>query len=146
MIKANEIRVGNYVEYSTISDDYTKVLRKIYVNDLIRIYECDYYFIYNPIPLTEEIFLKCGFNKLKDDNWGDFIDMWVDKVDFVCVLIKDNVFIGKDSKTNIYYFLVTRTGNGEYMYFEAISAPMEYLHTLQNYYVTFKGEELEINL
>ena len=147
-MNVQEFRVGNYIKDTF--DIKNIEIRKLDLEDFSVMLNFqnsnNNQNTYNPITLTEEILLKCGFTDLKDDSWGEFIDIWIDKIDFVNVLMKDKLFIGKDSKDGLYYFLVTRTGNGEYMYFESISAPMQYLHTLQNYYLTFSGTELEINL
>lgn len=61
-MKANELRIGNYV-----IDEDGKIIRLQSVDDL------RYYICYDPIPLTEEWLLRLGFDergfKWVGDNW-----------------------------------------------------------------------------
>ena len=59
-MKANELRIGNCICKSLQSGNGRKLFQKINAHDLLRI-EDDKLFNYEPIPLTEEILLKCGF-------------------------------------------------------------------------------------
>lgn len=73
----------------------------------------------NPIPLTEEILLKCGAKK-SDDSFGGYI---------------------------IYYPNGNgmRVKNNEWSS-QHLSVKLEYLHQLQNLYFALTNEELKINL
>ena len=95
-----------------------------------------------PIHLSEKKLLRCGFKRL-----GDFEEKCVSKKEFTEILFTliSEVYIGKDEKTGMYHFLSVDTVQN-YYFFKSISAPMKYLHTLQNYFFAFKGEELKINL
>ena len=60
MIKANELRIGNWVRDS---DGFNKVIHieeSFFYTEMFKNTFADI----KPIPLTEEILLKCGFEKL----------------------------------------------------------------------------------
>jgi len=62
-MKANELRIGNWFRYQTkIGYDYD-VFDTKYIQDLVDDPQYDFF---EPIPLTEDILLKCGF--IKDGN------------------------------------------------------------------------------
>ncbi len=136
MIKASELRVWNAVEYkwfenpsfrkTLIHRENIKILAIDYINkrclikpkqrrnnhtwvSLERI---------NPIPLTEEILLKCGFEKLG-------------KYTFVCdsalMQLEIDVFTDK-------------------LVHSILAIEVKHLQQLQNLYHALTGEELEINL
>ena len=70
MIQATELRIGNYLTYHTPDD--TDMPCKIDAQDILNI-STNYMHnaeIHSPIPLTEEILLKCGFEK---DYEGHFL-------------------------------------------------------------------------
>jgi len=67
-MKANELRIGNCICKSLQSGNGRKLFQKINAHDLLRI-EDDNLFNYEPIPLTEEILLKCGF-QIRDKNYS----------------------------------------------------------------------------
>lgn len=113
-MKANELRIGNWVEQP--NDGVTRVTAIL--NDLQIKTETGYIDKYcRPIPLTEEILLKCGFRKL-------------DKYTFV----KNKWFVYKRKRG-----FVTASKQREVKF--------DYVHLLQNwYYFNTNGEELEIQL
>ena len=123
-MKATELRIGNLVEKSLKSGNGRKVFDKIRISDINHIYEKDGSFNYEPIPLTEEILLKCGFYKTGISELyypTDTINIsWVEN-DPTVIEINDE---------NIYCYIVN----------------CEYLHILQNVFFALKGQELEINL
>jgi len=81
-----------------------------------------------PIPLTEEILLKCGFKKDLD---GSF-----QKNDV-------SIFLDKRFKTNLY--LQTNDSNRNFIWF-GYECKIQHLHQLQNLYFALTGEELNIEL
>lgn len=142
MIKANEIRVGNWLNDPRQYDPkfFTKT-----ENGYFKATARDIQFAeeFEPIPLTEEILLKCKFQEL-----NEFENTCIDKDNFIEIssVLEDEFYIGKNKETGFYHFLTIDTFQGDDLFFKSISAPMQYLHTLQNYYPAFSGQELEINL
>ena len=105
MLKANELRIGNCV-YAF------KTIWQIDNTDFNNIEKIE---TYKPIPLTEDILLKCGFKKEPIDVYSlNGIDL--------CVSDNSVEFFAGRIETNIYY-----------------------LHQLQNLYFALTGEELNIN-
>lgn len=130
MINANELRIGNYLTYRTPDD--TDVPCKIDAQDIYNI-ELNYMFnaeIHSPIPLTEEILLKCGFEKIGSayNTWG----------------LKSKEFSGYLFEIELnkpFYFRVC-----DLLLNHWDDRPIQYLHRLQNLYFALTGEELTINL
>ena len=63
MIQATDLRIGNYLTYHTPDD--TDMPCKIDAQDILNI-STNYMHnaeIHSPIPITEEILLKCGFDE-----------------------------------------------------------------------------------
>lgn len=121
-MKATELRIGNYIEKSLKSGNGRKLYNRLTITDFNHIYENDGSFNYEPIPLTEEIFLKCGFKK---DTKG------------VLVLNK-----------NIYSLILWGGEVSIYLKIDesVLSIEIHYLHQLQNLYFALTGKELEVNL
>lgn len=144
-MEATELRIGNYINPKINGIILTNEIHKVDPTTLIIISkQIDNRNIeFEPIPLTEEILLKCGFHEL-----NEFENTCIDKENFIetSSVLEDEFYIGKNKETGFYHFLTIDTFQGDDLFFKIISAPMQYLHTLQNYYPTFKGEELEINL
>jgi len=127
MIQANELRIGNYLHYRD-KESFLEVVslgsRFETINERGLLYGSDDIEEYNPIPLTEEILLKCGFEKTKY-----------------------NFYI---KRYNSKHYLLTNFNKG---YTEMCvnkicggQAVTKYLHQLQNLYFALTGEELEIKL
>jgi len=117
MIQANELRIGNYFETSNIN--YSKVTSIKQYN----VY-CESYFpheleLCKPIPLTEEILLKCGFEG-KLTFWKGLLG--VSLLDGITMINEFNY-------------------DCEYLHVRT-----RYLHQLQNLYFALTGEELDIKL
>jgi len=131
---ARELRVGNYI---LVNNEPTEV-------DTLEEYEDNVNFGYyawgekyyagdiKPIPLTKEIFLKCGAEKGKGG--GGSLDIHLLGIDFP--IISAVVGVVQDARGNI---LINGKG---YTYTEP---KIEYLHQLQNFYYANVGEELEVN-
>lgn len=142
MIDAKELRIGNIVEVilspskaefwgiDSISLDLLTVYdlnspdRKMDVDNRKRL-EDEYLGRISPIPLTEEMLLKCGFNYDKEE------DCWK-----ICGL-----FIRKeDCGFRIYIECEDAWYSGCYF------NDFRYLHQLQNIYFDLTGKELEVKL
>ena len=127
MIKANELRVGNHLfKYGEVvkiveigikhKGDTNYYLRS--END-----NCGYWIDqFNPIPLTEEILLKCGFEKRSDGDYNLF------KYSEVDIIICNDFSSWQCDGIN---FSVNR---------------IKYIHQLQNLYWCLVGKELNFEL
>lgn len=125
-LRAQDLRIGNiffipgierYVKVCSIFKTHFKCedLNGVMFEESIRIN-------YQPIPLTEEILLKCGFIKL-------------DKEDYFYILQYDmNLKIGEDLKLIAWYDLALN------------NVKIKYLHQLQNLYFALTGSELNVKL
>ena len=109
MIQVNELRIGNYVYYAD-----NKTVLKVDGGHIC------YPSKMHPIPLTEEILLKCGFEQTS-------IISIFEKDEFTLENWDDNEFIFRWNDFTI-------------------SVGLKHLHKLQNIYFALKNEELEINL
>ena len=111
MINANELRVGNW--YLSFGVDYKQVEQLTKGKILVD---------FHPIPLTEEILVKCGFVRtgllyeLGDCHFG--------------LKIHNDKFL----LANPTYQMVYELGN------------LVYLHQLQNLFYALTGEELNVEL
>jgi hypothetical protein len=117
-MKSNELKIGNLVKYTedqTIFtvDSVSEIGLDVHNNiekTWIELYQ------FEPIPLTEEILIRAGFEKMNFEGNDSFI-----KGDFEL-----------DSSFN-------------YTAYEGY-IELEYIHRLQNLYFALTGEELEIKL
>ena len=138
-MRANELRIGNLIQKNG-KIHYTNNLTILDIFHL-SIDDTD---IFEPIPLTEEIFLKCGFEKVKNkDKEGlrEYIGHTVQKARYA--IFDTDIFITKVDKRG----LLWRNIDCDFMVlFYHKSIPIKYLHQLQNLYFALTGEELEINL
>ena len=128
MIQANELRLGNWVNYP--NDDTKYKVLEIFETG-ISVIDSDYgakieFYQFSPIPLTPEILEKCGFIKLRN-NWSENVP---------------DTF-----KINL---LNLNNGDGILnLILNAVNAPcpkVKYLHQLQNIYFCLCEEELKIEL
>lgn len=124
--------IGNWLEYFTDFGD-SLGFRKIKAHDFLSIHDNPKRV--KPIPLTEEILLKCGFEK------GCFYH--TKPVDFR-MKINENYYVliyffGSDVSCYV-------TNMEEYDFQSEISVDIKYLHELQNLISSTKGQELKIEL
>lgn len=113
--RVNMINRGDIVEVSTIDSDS---VRECFVEDILsdRIY---------PIPLTEELLLKCGFKKINHISGYSFFSME-----------RNNK---NGANIDIYKSYSTVGSN--------TSVPhIQFLHQLQNIYFALTGKELEVTI
>jgi len=140
MIKANELRIGNLVEYG---GEYCKVVSLF--DDGIFSFDDENNDTYssetttpNPIPITPQILWKANFIV-------DCVSTH-DYKRFDLTTIQTSYLIGDfDEK----YFEISSTQNdrdGEIVYNHNKRANLKYLHQLQNLYFALTGEELKIEL
>lgn len=150
-MKANELRIGNYLQIGcnyisvgiikeqSISFNIAKDINKyktwnpyLSINDE-RI---------NPIPLTEEILLKCGFVRFDrtDKEKGFLLD---NKIKSKRIYIRTKV-IGANRISN-HFFTVFNHSECHIDEIQFITS-IDYLHELQNICFLLRKKELEINL
>ena len=118
MIKSSELRVGSWVNYLGTEIQLDKHDLSDLFNDNIDMYEKDL----EPIELTEEILLKCGFEK-KDHLFK--------------LYLLNSISIGYNSECNLWYFDI---------YMNTSRVELQCLHELQNIYNSITSKELEIEL
>lgn len=114
-MEANQCRLNNIVNYRGQITTLTK-------NEMVHFYRFSEF--YEPIPLTEEILLKCGFEKYSEGNFvlGNFI---------LSYLTTDENFEFEYKVSGIDSWLLK---------------DIKYLHQLQNLYFALTNEELTVNL
>jgi len=123
MIKANELRTGNYLQ-----NEGTKKVVKVYgiINDDV------YYSMnnamnrkaFNPIPINAERLLKFGFVFIDELNIYEI--KLPNEDSFSVDLVEKEVLITAGALH------------------DAVQVPCEYVHQLQNLYFALTGQELEI--
>ena len=131
MIDVKELRIGNYVFPKNDSGKESVIGEIFAINDYLVSIKGNHnqydYHLLEPIPLTEELLLKCGFTELYSDSKGYIYS--VNNIEFI------RSYFDTPS-----YFIKT---NEENVLFEK---PIIYLQQLQNIYFALIGKELEVNL
>ena len=127
-MKANELRIGNYYQYAGNSGIVTTSLKGIKINEFGFYSDLDgtNLEICKPIPLTEEILLKCGLKRTLYDSSYELKDF--------------SIFLDKRIRENIYIQCEKRNWN------VLNGLRIDYLHQLQNLYFALTNEELTVNL
>lgn len=140
MIDVRELRIGNFFKISVcdnfrVDEIYKKEDRFYYVKNNIGYNESYLYGVVEdlqPIPITEEMLLKCGFRLcIKEDLLYAFEPGIFRIFDFYIRRI--------DNKFYLYHI-----GNDDYSNGVIRDIPLLYLHQLQNIYYDFTGKELNI--
>ena len=128
-IKANELRIGNYLIDSNSRLCVVDTLSKDIIDcGIFAVHDCITTFPIQPIPLTEEWLLKFGFEKAKQDN-ENFLQLklkariFIRFIDYDC----NNLDIFQD---------------GKILSFQ--SGIIKHVHQLQNLYFALTGEELNL--
>lgn len=134
-MKANELRIGNYILVSLKSGNGKASERQVGCQDIVRIYQGVGSFDYELIPLTEEWLLRFGFKVLHKTNNHYII------IDPNGYKDSHNISIFK-SVGDIWHiaFSDTLAGYNDYI----PTTKIEYVHQLQNLYFALTGEELTL--
>jgi len=153
MIQANELRIGNYVSYGTFNgSDFSKV-KGIYnefdiLLDMCRVFTKDI----EPIPITEEILLKCGFElcTFRGDNEDYTITFDFDdgneELEGLKPYTNNGFGIGYKENENCYYLYIHHTNADCSHGIRSHYRKINHLHQLQNLYFALTNEELTIKL
>lgn len=136
MKDVRELRIGNYILYKGNNAEITGIqlkhieARSFYreakpptylENSSLRIEDC------NPIPITSELLLECGFVYNAVDDCFDRLNLRVRILGYsICAFIGFEVGFGKE--------------------WHDANIEIKSLHQLQNLYFSLIGKELEINL
>ncbi len=116
MIKANELRIGNIIEWNKSIFNVCKISEDSIENELW----CKPLTEIHPIPLTEDWLLYFGFSG--KDNFTDY-NLQADNLKF---------YYGNNELTI-----------AEFEFGHAISVKIEYVHQLQNIYFALTRQELK---
>ena len=127
MIQANELRIGNYLQFGDKTMRAGNLVNGEfwYVQDLDCVRTVNLSDI-EPIPLTEKILSKCGFEKVNHINNYSFFsyNRKNGNKNFICDIYENTTRINSYS----------------------IGNHVQYLHQLQNLYFALTGKELEVEL
>ena len=134
MINANELRIGNWVQRPTELEIPIIKEPKYWRITPHMIRDCDHYkedWAFEPIPLTEEILLKCGFKIREITVLGATQKHYSNFRTLAIELLSDE-----------YFMLGLHRGYDE---IEPIRR-VKYVHNLQNLVYALTNEELKIEL
>jgi len=128
MIKTNELRIGNLLNYQTAEGDVVTLTTDFGTIQWVTEDPKGFNLVHSPIPLTEDWLVKFGFEK--PSIVGSYMKLFLSDDEkppsLQILLIKKDVI-------KIY-----RSGICAY------EAKCEYLHQLQNLYFALTGQELEM--
>lgn len=130
MIKANELRIGNYV-YDNLKN---WVIKMHSANGIVNVESKPHE--YNPIEITEEIMLKCK-QYVKWEHFGE--DWWGGYIPFVD---GNKLMIRKVNNKFIFTICTINKIRDTFCSIRKLGVKINYLHELQNLYFSFRGEEL----
>jgi len=134
MIQIQDLRIGNLVMYNDQNHEPSPTPIKVGISDLILIIEDTKECVYAPIPLTEEILLKAGF-EFWCDELGIKCFYKIYGIEYFCVA------------TNGFYQLRSGLKDSDAAWRLGNNYPfIKHLHQLQNLYFALTGEELKITL
>lgn len=125
-MKAQELRIGNYVFKSLKSGNGRTISEKIECQDIVRVFENSGSFNYKPIPLTEEWLIKFGFEYYVTEKSRVYR-----LNNFMATYVFEGRFTGKRF---LKYANITFNDFGH----------IQSVHQLQNLYFDLTGEELKI--
>lgn len=129
-----ELRIGNLINY-TGNYKFNGVFDRDFARYMFDVND-EWDFI-EPIPLTEEWLRK---NTMIQEYDTDGID--IDIYDSILIL-GGQYLIGHDKEADSWEFVKEQTESfDDSTFLSAISAPMQFVHTFQNYYPAITGEEL----
>lgn len=119
MIKANELRIGNWVRDTWQDDQINNIIELNALEFSVRVCKGNCNKL-EPIPLTPEVLKACGCTQ------GEDKEMWRNS---------QGVWLTQRHNTDMFFVIGFRFGHY-----------IKYLHEYQNVVYAFTGEELEINM
>jgi len=133
-MKAQELRIGNYVEWSTpaLAINIKELSHKVSSKDLVNLEENK--ILLEPIPLTEEWLLKFGFKKWGRDDMPRTISYNLNDLFSIFPSNAFCDFVG-------YGFIWYKPDRDKSI--ESARFKFKYVHQLQNLYFVLTGEELQ---
>lgn len=141
-MKASELRIGNYLQDRENRLCKVESIDIAFIDSIVgeafkapAIYGGLTSLPHKPIPLTEEILLKCGFELIDSYFKKGELDM------FYCLKYYPHL--------KGYYFYIEYTDSPfekDYDVYYPVSCTYKHLHQLQNLYFALTSEELEVNL
>lgn len=152
-IDAKELRIGNWVEtymvmvsgswYDKDGEQHGQDVvteptinrRQIIADDLKIIMEAKGLATYRPIPITPELLLKCGFEKIE---YG----LRIQRVEYQLLVDPCGIVAYAESLINKPEWYFANTSDDFYQF----PLELKYLHQLQNLIFALTNTELEINL
>lgn len=127
-IKANELRIGNVVFYQGTTSCNVEITGQ----DIADLFSGKFNEIgveLKPIPLTEEIIIRMGFNSPYKNDEAETVDYWGKDLDAsISVETADSGF----TTEKLFRYNVSQTRQ----------KPIIYVHQLQNLHFALKGTEL----
>lgn len=141
MTDIKDLRIGNYIRFKDGS--IKKVKGILFVGNDTMCDACSF----SPIPLTDELLEKCGFEKIKEScyrlKFAEGEEVKAPNGGIWCVL-RDSYIIYNEGK----FYIDSPSGVTKYsggFNFAEING-IEYLHQLQNLYYFLTDKELDVNL
>ena len=133
MIKANELRIGNWV--------YTQS-KKLMQHDKtvpfkLKVITAQEQHKWEPIPLTPKILEKCGFVKDAFGSYNIWLPQRLQTAESALLFSGDYLYLGQYNDDNRNHDSICTFWNKDLM-------KEFHLHQLQNLYFSLTGEELEI--
>ena len=119
-MKANDLRIGNYIEKSLKIGQGIKLIDKVGCQDIVRMFEDTGSFNYEPIKLADKWLTDFGFtdSKMQDKFY-----------------IKDHN-VGISTADNKFRFI-----QGNFVY-QLVLTDLKYVHELQNIFYSLYGTEM----
>lgn len=133
-MKANELRIGNWIAQAHAKIQVTKILENFVVctDHNGHISDCKYENI-DPIPLEPELLERCGFVKEPPRHYTIDLGKGINGMLAVCICFTDCGEI-------LFQQVV---GGG---FYQGVDVPVTSLHQIQNLYHAITGNELEVKM
>jgi len=133
-MKPSDLRIGNWITYEVGHKDgkKNKIQCQVKPNEIEDLFENKGFFIYEPIPLTEEWLQKFGFI-VDNELWHkkEFDILWTILIRLQDGAIELQSIIDEQVNEEVEILI--------------LPSKVKYVHQLQNLYHSLTGEELKVN-